>query len=392
MSIDTQQPASGIPEVVFIREQPDRETLTLPDTWDTVFLAGDADFTQESIIAENKEKRNSYAMQEGVLAAYKTGTFSFPTNLKMSGVLSNTPRCAPLLKSVLGRETVNPGVDVQYEHYRRGDPLVYCTILFKKEIETELILGALVNKLSLKINGDILNATWDGFFSRKYRAGTDETAAEINGTSTPVTVIPLTIDAMNFDIGAYIVVGSDDNTGAGFKITGKDEIAKTLTIEGGVSTLQPAGSIVQGWAPVVQVSGVDVVGTIGDFKIDRGSLQPFDILSATLDIDNGFKELETIKSSSLYPKYTGRGKRKVSFNFDDYENIDNINLKEYARRYASLPCEINVGDEPGNILTIALPTFKPASAKSSGSEEKKQSVSGQCYPDTGDDESTFVFK
>lgn len=392
MTLDINQPASGIPEVLFIAEQPDRDTIQMPTSSDTVFLAGDASFDQEPIIAENNEKRDTYADQEGKLAAFKMGAWSFSTNLRVPGSLGVAPPGAPLYKSLYGRETIDAGVDVTYEHYRKTDPLVYMTILFAGDIETYLITGAQVMKGSVKINDKILSVDWSGSFSRKYRAGTDETSSEIDGTSTPVTVIPITHSAKNFDIGAYIVVGSDDNSGSGFKITAKNETSKELTIEGGVSTLQPAGSIVKGWAPVVQEAGYNVIGIIGDFKIDRGSLETFDVISATLDIDGGIKDLGNEKSGSLYPTKTGRGKRKISLNWDGFESVGNLDVKAYVERYEAIPCVIDVGDEAGKIVTFSIPNFKPTKAGSSGSEEKKQAISGQCFPDSGDDETTLVFK
>ncbi len=390
---DIKHPGSAIAEVLFIATQTDRETAATLTSSDTVFQVGDASFEQTPIIAQNDERTGSYATNPGAKVGSNMGTFTLKTYVRVPGSAGTIPPAAPLFESLMGRETVNAGVDVTYEHYRMSDQLKWLTILHQKDLGTTCYVGAVVNKGSFAISGKLLETSWSGFFGEKIETGMDELPSGIDGTSTPVVSIPLSYSAKSFDIGARIVVGTDDNEGAGFVITGKNEETKTLTIQGGVTTVQDAGAVVTGWAPVTVESGEVISDMIGDFKLDRnGSLTAFDILSATLEIDNGLGPSEILKGNTS-PNSVKRGKRKVSLNFDRYVNVDGLDIRSFMERYESLPAEINVGDETGSIVSFPIPDFRISSQNVSGTEELKAAVSGQCHPSAvGDDEVKIIFK
>lgn len=389
--------ASSDSELIFAAIQPGKGQLTKPTSTNTIYLTAAPTVTQKPRIAENKEKRNTLDPQPGKFCAWHIGDFKFQTHLVVSGTKGVEPNIHPLLLSACGRHTINENTDVTYEHYQVNKDFVYLTVLVKKELETILLVDAVVNTLALKSTAAALQLVdYDGYFLEKYRAGTGNLNAAIDGTSTPVTEIVLKTkkQAETYDPGAYINVGTDNNTGQGFKINAVEVGAKTLTIEGGVTTIQDADAEVVGWTPIEVASGYPIDGGFGDFILDEAGEgpSPVQIVSADYTMKNNIQKIEDQRGDTTNG-YTGRygtGKREVTFNTDSYLSIDQLPAEYHLKNQSQITVELNMGLEEGKKAKIVIPNMKLTDVSESGDLQKKQARQGKCYPDAGDDPSTLI--
>jgi len=390
--------ASTDAERIFVAIQPAKGQAVIPATTDTIYLTSAPTVTQEPRIAPNNEKRNTLDQQEGEVCARHIGEWKFQTHLVVSGTKGVESNIHPLLLSAYGRHTINAGTNVIYEHYRIKKDFVYLTVLIAKELETLLLTDVVVNTLSIKSTACALQLVdYDGYFLSKYRAGTGRLDVGIDGTTTPVTEIVLKTkkEAQTYDPGAYINVGTDNNSGTGFKITAIEIDTKTLTIEEGVTTIQDADAEVVGWTPIEIASGYRIDGGFGDFILDQGGegASPVQIVSAEYTLKNNIQKIEDERGSSTgYIGKYGTGKREVTFRTDSYLTIDELSAEHHLKNRTQITIELNMGAEEGKKAKIEIPNLRLTKVTESGEQQKKQARQGTCYPDTGDDPSRLILQ
>jgi hypothetical protein len=391
--------ATGKGEHIFAALQTDINTFVKPTTSNTIMVVQPPEFVQDPDIAANEELTFSEAEEPGEFAGYKAGTWSLESYLKLSdspGVLSNMH---PLLYAWYGRFTQNPGVDVRYRHYRLNprDPVVYLSVIVKKYFTVEFITGAWVNDGGLKgTSGKIQSINLGGFFLKKARAGNAKLNADIDGTVTPVTSIPLKeAEAYKrFDVDSYVVVGSDDNCGEGFIITAVDKDTNTITIDGGVTTVQDADADIKGWSPIPAILGERLTTRHGWMNIDTGEAGPRKIGITEFDfkVDNGFKANEDEMNDSDYNAAASRTGRKVTLNASRYFRLEDTGFDYDILNQTAITYELNIGKEPGRMVQVTGSNMRTQKKKESGKEEKKVGLDFKCHPDAGDDESTLILK
>ena len=388
--------ASTEAERIFAAIQPGKGQITMPTSSNTIYLTAAPTVTQKPRIAENKEKRNTLDAQPGKVCAFSIGDWKFQSHLVVSGSKGVESNIHPFLLSAYGRHTVNAGTNVTYEHYHIKDEFVYLTVLVAKEFETQLLADVVVNTLAVKSTACALQvADYDGYFLTKYRAGTGHLNAAIDGTTTPVSEIVLKTkkEAETYDAGAYINIGTDNNSGAGFKITAVDEDTKTLTFTPDLTSQQDADADVVGWTPVEVASGYQIDGGFGDFVLNEGGegASPVQIVSADYTLKNNIQKIEDERGSSTgYTGKYGTGKREVTFNTDSYLTVDELSAEYHLKQQSKITVQLNMGIEDGKKAQIVIPNLKLTDVSESGDQQKKQARQGKCYPDAGDDPSSLI--
>jgi len=390
--------ASTRGEIIFAAIQTDIDTFTMPTSSGTIPVTGSPEFTQKPEVAENTEMVDSFSQQPGTFAGYKAGSWKVSTNFKLSGTPGVEPNIHPLLLSLFGRHEVNAGTDVRYKHYRKNtDDLLFLSIVVKRDFVTEYITGAVVNQGEMNLVATkIQGIDFSGHFKKKVQAKTCSLLSGIDGTVTPVTVIPLKeAEAFKrFDIDSYIYVGTDDNSGAGFKVTDVDPAANTVTIDAGVTTVQDADSVIAGFVPVVSLSGEDISTRFGWINIDTGAAgqRKLAITEAKYSINNGIKSLDDIVSDGDFNTEVVPDTRKVLMKITKYFTVDSTNTEYDIRQQTDCDVELNIGKETGKSIQVLIPKMRILDTGESGSPEKKKNIDGQCFPNTGDDESTLILK
>jgi hypothetical protein len=392
--------ATGKGEHIFVAVQSDISTFVKPTTSNTIMVVQPPEFVQDPDIAANEELTFSEAEEPGEFAGYKVGTWSLESYLKLSGSTGVLSNMHPLLYAWYGRFTQNAGVDVTYQHYRLfnpRDPVVYLSVIVKKYFTVEFITGAWVNEGGFKgTSGKIQAINLSGYFMKKARAGTAKLDTSIDGTVTPVTTIPLKeAEAYKrFDADSYIVVGTDDNSGEGFLVTAVDKATNTLTIDGGVTTVQNADAEIKGWSPVPAILGERLTTRNGWMNVNTGEAgqRKLGITEFDFKVDNGFKANEEEMNDTDYTASTSRTGRKVTLNVSRYFRLEDIGFDYDIMQQTPITYELNIGKEPGRIVQVTGSNLRTQKKNESGKEEKKVGIDFKCHPDAGDDESTLILK
>jgi len=388
--------ASGQGELIFVAIQSDKDVLNFPTSSGTIFLTEPPTFSQEPTVVKNDEMRDSYAEQKSKIAGFKMGSLKLAGNFKVSGTPGALSPIHPLLLAAYGRHTVTSNTKVEYMHYRRSteDPFIYLTVLIKKQAETVLLKNVRVKKFDTDIQADKnLPLSCDCMYEYQYIAGKSTLKNAIDGTVTPVTTIPLNglEDYQLFTVGCYIYVGTDDNSGEGFEVTEVSKAANTLTIAGGVTTEQAQAAKIGGFVPTAVISGNNIVTSKSWMNAITGELgsQKIYLTQVKFGLENGTKALENIMSDTGVKGFS-EGSRKATFSVQKYFSLFGENARYLHENAVEVPLDVQVGSESGSIVKIVIPCWIVNKQNESGKEEKALSIDGQCFEDSGDDESTLV--
>lgn len=354
-------------------------------------VISDPNFEQPQVIVDSKEKRMSYSRSRRIATGFEAGSFSFDFYSRVSGVAGVAPVGDVVLASLIGKKYVGAGF-INYELAKPGDPVVSFNALLKDGPEVRLFTGCIATKGTNKVKagtGDdgIVTDSISGFYIREYVAGTDALKTAIDGSVTPVTVIPLDRDNAwkSFDVGARIKVGSDDAAGLGHLITARDEVANTVTIATGVTTSQAIGAVVCGWTPAVVETGFLVQGRYGqaEVSIDGGTTAEMEIIEASVEIDNGIKAL-TSKNNTPYPSRVRRAKRNITVQITRFFTKEGVDLRNDSRNQVAHAIEIPAGNESGFRFRHIMANVENETPKNSGDEERLQAWTGHALCTSSD--------
>lgn len=391
--------ASEKGEVGWVAIQPGPDVITFPTASGSFFFTESPAINQEPVHAQNKEITDSYAEKQGKFCGYKAGSVKFNMNVKTSGTKGTLSPIHPFILAVYGRHTVTPNTSVTYNHYRRNpeDPFIYLTILLKTQTFTHLLINVRVKKMEIAIKkDDILPVSFDCIFEKVISAGNSTLKTTINGTpQAPVTEIPLNGEEeyQTFQEGCYVYVGSDDNSGAGFLVTAVSKTNNSLTIQDGVTSSQTAGVAIGGFTPVTIESGNNIQAGISWKSVNTGERGTRTIYFTDLkfNVENGVKPLENICSDSNVIGFS-EDNRKVNVSVTRYYGTTNENIKYLIEKEVQIPLTIQVGQEEGNIVQVVCPNWRVIKENVSGKEAKTDAIDGQCYVESGDDESTLILR
>ena len=368
--------AIGKDQVLWIKEESSLGTPTWPTANDAVLLTGDGVFRQERAFVEDEQKRLTLSKLGRVAGPYRPGEFTIPTYIKPSGSRGVAPVPAALLKGLFGKENVVSGTKVEYILAGIDDDMPSFTMAFKYGHMVFYNFGCLVNQGSFPIRAgtgadSIVGATFSGYFLKQAYAGIDALSSAIDGTSTPVTTIPVK-NAKKFTANSRIVIGDDDNSGEGYLVTAVDYDNNTLTITPGCNTAQATDAVVKGWTPSVVEAGVLVHGRFGILQesLDGNNWVDTYITEATIEINNNIKILEDEKTGDAYPRsYVRATEREVTLNISGYFRKDASQYFYEAAAQIARQIKLPAGDEAGKRLRFEMPNVQLDTPTLSGAEE-----------------------
>ncbi len=391
--------ATGATQTVWIKKESTQGVFEKPAANDAILVISDIVGKQDRMFFEDEQKRLSLSRLGKIAGPYNAGEWSFTTYIKPSGALGTKPAGAVLLEALFGNEVVSSGTKVEYSLYGMDDSIKTLSMIIKKGWETYFIAGAFVDKGSFPVkagdsNDAIFQGAFSGSFLKSYLAGTDSLSTAVDGTTTPVTSIPVN-DAKKFEAGAYIIVGSDDNSGAGFKITAVDYTNNMLTIENGVTTSQAQGAVVKGWTPDVVESGYLIHGRFGLVQTseDGNTYDDFVITEATIEIANNFNVLNDEKTGDSYPRtITKTQKRDIDISIARYFYPAESRRRYDANNQTRFWIKVPVGDTAGKRARFEMLNVQFDSPELSGENEMSVSLKGKAYATSAlDDEIKLIF-
>lgn len=341
---------------------------------------------------DSRAQRNTFSKITRVPVGYGKGTVPIDVYIKPSGSLGVTPHGDQILEAWWGKKTVTGGTSVKYEPMDPSSGALQpsFTSLVKYGHEAFLMVGCIAangNIDGVADGSEAVIAAWTGNleFLRMYEIGKDELSApEITGQ----TVISVK-DATKFEYGfsASPSVGMkvqfrtvagvlDDNSGAGYTITGVDTGANTITITPGLAGAGlAANDVVEPFLPTITDVGSEVGFHLGGVTHGTAGTTDWTIVGANFVLNNPFaKILEIEKTGLQYPNRIvdaggNANLRDAMFEIEFVETEDDTGLRYVAREQIKHIIKAYWGDTAGERFYIQASSAELEEPSKSGDEE-----------------------
>lgn len=365
-----------------------------PTATSQILLASEVNPQQNRGFIEDAQRRNTLSRLSRIGGRFDPGAVSFTTYIKPEGNLGEKPECAVLLEALMGREEVNASTDVRYKLLRVTDTRPSLTLWIKQGHFVYMCWGSLLTQGRFPIQAgnnaeSIAQAEFTIAFAELRWTGTDELLTAIDGTTTPVTTIPVK-DASKFSVGSYIQFPGNDNAGAGFEVTAVDTTLDELTVTPGVDTLEAIDSLVTPWVPTGSEIGSTVHGRLG--AATRGGVSlPF--LTGEITLANAVKLLNEEKNGlDFADRFIHSTARDVTTTLDVYFDANAPKFFFENKTQVQADVTVPIGDAAGKRVQYLLKNVEIDAPSISGGEEKILQVSGPAFASaTFDDEFEIVF-
>ncbi len=331
---------------VFVKKETIFGTLALPAATDALRVTAVPTAPQPESFSESEELVNSRSKPDRARDLTPAANFDLKLYSRPSGAAGTPPQEDVLLECALGQKTINAGVSVVYE------PAVILpsfSLCWKEGHTRFFAAGCKVGKLSFDFAAKgYLNLGFSGMAQKVLFAGTSETVAD----STTELIKLASGGALLFLAGAYVQVGSDDNTGAGYLITAVDVDNDTITISPALSSAPAAGVEVKGFLPTPSWSGVKVEARTGQVTLDGAALA---IMSASGSLDNGLTQDDGELTSDSYVSDIDAAMRAASGQLKCRYRREYTSFFSRARRQVQGAIVMQAGESAGAQVKWELP-------------------------------------
>lgn len=287
---------------VFVKKETTPDTFEMPAGTDVIRVYEMPTPAQAAMFTDLDELANSRSRQGRTFDGFDPASFTLAMNLRLPGVAATKPQGSDLLECGFGSCTVG-GSDVTYAP---AIDLPSFSALVVQDHTAYYVRGGRVNtiKPSFKKGGPV-PFNFECMAIASPQAGTSETTTGSAGSTVNLVVG----GAEYFQVGAYVVLGADDNGGAGFEITGVDTDADTLTLGSAPGTPPGDEVMVAPFVPTASYSGDIVEGRTGRVSLDAVDLT---ITSAEISISNNIEADKEELTGEDYPSDMDEGQRVVT--------------------------------------------------------------------------------
>ena len=284
------------------------------------------------------------------------GTWTVATHLRPAA-LGTAPDIDPLLIAAMGLKAINAGVSTAYSLTDNNTPGVGPIALgaaasagvysaqFGKYVTdnfAEWVNGAWCEQVELDATGGkspILTFS-GGFASYGYLKGEPTISS---GTGTTLTMT--TGHGKKLGIGALVKIGTEDNSGAGYRVTAKtaDSVTISPTLAGAVS----GSDIVAPVFPSHTVTGSPIGGVEHALTIDAVSVG---LIASKFSFSTGIKALARRGSSAKPLRISREEGRKLTGTHDVYTLDETAGIIGGAWDSELLSSSLRVGPTSGDFL------------------------------------------
>lgn len=369
-------------EEMFVIAETTAGQLKKPTASDRMYSVGPVDFGQDQEFLDDEQIRATASRLSPIAGRIMPGEFSFDTYVKPSGTPATPPEHDALFKALMGGGAVNG----QTYEYTLANELTSVSVWVKKGHTVFAMRGATIESAEFAVSGDaIALISWSGKFMRQIIAGEAYTAS-ISGAVLTMGVS----GCERFSEGAYVEVGSDDNSGAGFRVLNNNPTNNTMTLDA-----SPAVSGVQLVKPWWVTAGAEVGepehGKLGIVTVN--GVQCI-VLTATVSMVNNIKYYIDEKNNVLTAERYGRPKiREIEGNLNLYFTAPGAGYWYRAEYQEADSLVIPVGKDDGQIMELQIPYAEYRTPKISGDEEFVEDVPFIAVASAGlNDEFKVVFK
>jgi hypothetical protein len=272
-------------------------TFVKPTGGDAVkVLSASFDPSQERKNREDSRATRSHIADDQI-DGKKAASWSVEAYLIPSGDATNSTTIVPdidqLLTKALGTGTATSSPSKMTYTLNSNQDLGSLTLVQHfNETFMEALTGCYVNSMTLSIaGGEEPKLSFEGgssgtFIPTTTSSTTGASTATVDGSGSGTTVDVQSGEGKNFKVGSVIKVGSDDNGGAGYEVTGIS--GDQLTVGTSITSYTDLDAVVP-FAPDETVAGQPIAGILGSLTVDGSS---FPITSFEVTVTNNMKAIE----------------------------------------------------------------------------------------------------
>lgn len=326
----------------FFKKETTYDTQVKPVTTDAIKCLS-CSITPD-IQIDMREENNGSRDRTSVIKGISTVAIDAETEVVPSGSAGTAPDVGPLLQMLLGTETINGGVSAAYTTSdTQGDQGSASMYVRRGLVQMDAASGVWIESGTLNLSGtDLPKLSFSGGAATHYHTGRSTCDGAVSGTTVNVQ----SGDGKAFSVGSIIQVGSDTNSGAGFKVTAISTDA--LTIE--ASATADSGSVVAPFTPTETTAGDPVPGIKGSVEVDSIAVP---ITGFDVTIANKHKPLDDVYGSSKVTDYI-EGTREITGNIKVRCRADQVDELGKWKDVTTRDLAVQVGDTAGDIMTVNI--------------------------------------
>jgi len=336
--------------------------------------------------AQERKDRLEKGSSRSVISRFtgrKTAEFTLEKYILPSGSKGTKPDDAILWEALFGQEEVHMDTSVDYKLLAEGS--ISLSIFNDVGPHREAICGAVPTSMTLNwTGGDEPKVSFNGPAKDHYFCGSGTLAADAT-TTTTITVN----DARQFAIDMLIKIGTEDNSGAGFKITEINYGTNVLTLNAQVESQSSGAAVIP--LPLTPVTTGDVIPVIvGNVKFGSSTIL---VTGCSFTVDQKIAlrndEFGSVSASGFrHPEF-----REVTCSLDLYFTKDAGRWLNDAKRFTAQDIEVNLGETEGYKLEIdaSQVEFEIPNIDVPDTGECTISLAGKCLGSSGEDELIVSF-
>lgn len=345
--------------------------LTGGDRFD--FLSLSVDPTREKI--ERVDKRQTPNIAE-VVKGKRSATWAFEAYL-LNAAAGVAPDTDKVFQGASLAGTVDAGVSITYAPSATLTPFA---LLDDEEVVSKLAHGCVTQELSIAFDGtDLTKISASGIASYAVKTGTSTLSGNEAAGQTDLSVT----SESAFNVGSYIQVGADNNSGDGYRVTAAatGQITVTPALVTGASSGDAVGPVM----PVISTTGTPISGILGSCTVGGDTVE---IMSGSVTISNEFGSQQDkfgVQSYDVAPVLTDR---RVTFEMTLYGKRANFLKWAQDDAVTTTAIVVNIGDTAPNRCQISMPysVLEVNSTEVPETEFVTFTLSGKAMKSSGNDE------
>ncbi len=367
---------------VFVRKESSPGSFVMPAGTDVIRVYEMPTPAQSARFTDLDELADSRSRQGRTFDGFDPASFNLAMNLRLPGTAGQKPPGSDLLECAFGACTVGAS-DVTYSP---AISLPSFSAVISLDHTAYYVSGGRVNTLkpSFKRGGSV-SLSFECLAIKAPQAGTSETVSGSSGD----TVNLVAGGAEYFAPGAYVKLGSDDNSGAGYLVAAVNSTNHTITLSPSPATAPDADVVVAPFIPTASYSGIVVEGATGRVSLDGADLT---VTAADLSLANNIEADTEELTGEPYPSDIREGQRVVSATLAARFRRNLTPYFTRAHQRISGVLELNGGEETGGRFKFTLGHAEfDTPAVSADGRQTNVSLSVQAFPTAAnEDELTLV--
>lgn len=350
-------------EQCFVKMETTAGTLKKLAAADRVYSVGPVEFSQEQELIEDGQIRASASKLASITGRTPPGDWNLTTYVKPSGTAGVAPEHDVLFACLMGTKDPQGG----YVDYKLDNQLDSFSLWSKKSHTVFGMRGCTVETATFTIEGGaIASIKWAGKFMELLYAGEATVPGALTGTDTVIQL--QSGGAQRFRKGMFIVVGTLDNSDAGYEITAINYANDQLTISPGLEDDALAGALITPlWITSAAEVGYPQHGKLGIVTVNGANAV---VTSADITIANNIKYYEDEKNGVLTAERYGRPQmRAIGGSLKMFFVKAGPSYFYRAKYRATDELIIPVGEVSGKIMEIHIPYAEYRASKLTGDAE-----------------------